>query len=103
MLEGKDVTVMGTRELNEIRSNFGVVFQGVAPFDSMTVFENVALPLKKRPSSARQEIRKRVMESLEQLGLVGHEDKFPAQIEWRYAEKGWSGTCITASAQDHAV
>ena len=42
LVEGRDITVMGTRELNEIRSNFGVVFQGVAPFDSMTVFENVA-------------------------------------------------------------
>ena len=80
LVEGKDVTVMGSRELNEIRSSFGVVFQGVAPFDSMTVFENVALPLEEKTKLSKQEIRNRVMKSLEQFGLVGHEDKFPAQL-----------------------
>jgi phospholipid/cholesterol/gamma-HCH transport system ATP-binding protein len=80
LVEGKDVTVMGSRELNEIRSSFGVVFQGVAPFDSMTVFENVALPLEEKTKLHKQEIYNRVMESLEQFGLVGHEDKFPAQL-----------------------
>jgi phospholipid/cholesterol/gamma-HCH transport system ATP-binding protein len=64
----------------EIRSSFGVVFQGVAPFDSMTVFENVALPLEEKTKLSKQEIRNRVMASLEQFGLVGHEDKFPAQL-----------------------
>jgi phospholipid/cholesterol/gamma-HCH transport system ATP-binding protein len=71
---------MGSRELNEIRSSFGVVFQGVAPFDSLTVFENVALPLEEKTKLSKQEIRNRVMASLEQFGLVGHEDKFPAQL-----------------------
>ena len=42
LVEGKDVTTMSSSELNETRSKFGVVFQGVAPFDSMTVFDNVA-------------------------------------------------------------
>jgi len=80
LVEGKDVAVMGTSELKEMRSSFGVVFQGVAPFDSMTVFENVALPLEEKTALSKQEIRKRVMDSLEQFGLVGHEDKFPAQL-----------------------
>ncbi len=80
LVEGKDVTAMNSKELSEIRSNFGVVFQGVAPFDSMTIYENVALPLEEKTRLKKQEIRKRVMESLEQFGLVGHEDKFPAQV-----------------------
>jgi phospholipid/cholesterol/gamma-HCH transport system ATP-binding protein len=80
LVEGKDVTAMGSRELNEIRSKFGVVFQGVAPFDSMTVFDNVALPLREKTKLTKKEIRKRVMASLEQFGLIGHEDKFPAQL-----------------------
>jgi len=80
LVEGKDVAAMGGSELNEIRSSFGVVFQGVAPFDSMTVFENVALPLEEKTTLSKQEIRKRVMDSLAQFGLVGHEDKFPAQL-----------------------
>ena len=80
LVEGKDLSVMGSSELNEIRSNFGVVFQGVAPFDSMTVFENVALPLREKTKLTKKEIRKRVMASLEQFGLIGHEEKFPAQL-----------------------
>jgi len=80
LVEGKDVATMNTRELNEIRADFGVVFQGVAPFDSMTVFENVALPLEEKTRLSKQEIRSRVMDSLEQFGLAGHEDKYPAQL-----------------------
>ena len=80
LVEGKDVTKMGSVELNEVRASFGVVFQGVAPFDSMTVFENVALPLEEKTRLNKQEIKKKVMESLEQFGLSGHEDKYPAQL-----------------------
>ncbi|MBW2467585.1 MAG: ATP-binding cassette domain-containing protein, partial [Deltaproteobacteria bacterium] len=80
LVEGKDVTKMGVRELSEVRTKFGVVFQGVAPFDSMTVFDNIALPLRERTNLNKEEIRQRVMESLEQFGLAGHEEKFPAQL-----------------------
>ncbi len=80
LVEGEDVSVMGPKELSEMRSKFGVVFQGVAPFDSMTVFENVALPLQEKTKLSKKEIRQRVMESLEQFGLKEHEGKFPAQL-----------------------
>jgi len=80
LVEGKDITAMDSSELSKMRSSFGVVFQGVAPFDSMTVFENVALPLEEKTRLSKQEIREKVMASLEQFGLKGHEEKFPAQI-----------------------
>ncbi len=80
LVEGKDVARMNSEELSEMRTNFGVVFQGVAPFDSMTVYENVALPLQEKTKLSKDEITKRVMDSLEQFGLKGHEDKFPAQL-----------------------
>jgi phospholipid/cholesterol/gamma-HCH transport system ATP-binding protein len=80
LVEGKDITVMDAGELNKVRANFGVVFQGVAPFDSMTVFENVALPLQENTKLSKLEIRERVEQSLQQFGLTGHEDKFPAQL-----------------------
>ncbi|MDH3390948.1 MAG: ATP-binding cassette domain-containing protein [Desulfobulbaceae bacterium] len=80
LVEGEDVSVMGPKELSEMRSKFGVVFQGVAPFDSMTVFQNVALPLQEKTKLSKKEIRQRVMESLEQFGLKEHEGKFPAQL-----------------------
>jgi phospholipid/cholesterol/gamma-HCH transport system ATP-binding protein len=80
LVEGKDITRSSPRELNAVRANFGVLFQGVALFDSMTVFENVALPLEEKTRLSKKEIRQRVLESLEQFGLTGHEDKFPAQL-----------------------
>jgi phospholipid/cholesterol/gamma-HCH transport system ATP-binding protein len=80
MVEGKDVTRLRGEELRRLRTKFGVLFQGSALFDSLTVFENVALPLRERRRMSRTEIEQRVMTTLEQLELVGHENKFPAQL-----------------------
>jgi len=80
LVKGRDITTMGRKELNEIRSVFGVLFQGVALLDSLSVFDNVALPLRERTGLSRDEIRQRVMDTLIQLGLIGHEEKFPAQL-----------------------
>ncbi len=80
LVQGKDVARMSRRQLNEMRTQFGVLFQGSALFDSMTVFDNVALPLKERTSHGRQEIRRRVFEMLAQFDLQDHGDKYPAQL-----------------------
>ena len=80
LVKGRDVAAMGSSELNEIRSVFGVLFQGVALLDSLNVFDNVALPLRERTKLSREEIRARVVDTLVQLGLVGHDEKFPAQL-----------------------
>lgn len=80
LVKGRDITVMGRSELNEIRSVFGVLFQSVALLDSLNVFDNVALPLRERTELNAGEIRERVLDTLIQLGLVGHDEKFPAQL-----------------------
>lgn len=80
LVKGRDIARIRGRELNELRMNFGVLFQGAALLDSLTVFANVALPLEERTRLAAAEIRTRVLETLEQLGLAGHEDKYPAQL-----------------------
>ena len=59
---------------------FGVLFQGSALFDSLNVFENIALPLRERTRLGGAEIHARVSATLEQLGLAGHDDKYPAQL-----------------------
>jgi len=79
-VSGKDVTRMSGEGLRRLRTKFGVLFQGAALFDSLSVFENVALPLRERARMKDDEIRQRVMDTLEQLELVGHEDKYPAQL-----------------------
>ncbi|MGI6657627.1 MAG: ABC transporter ATP-binding protein [Desulfobulbus sp.] len=80
LVNGKDITTMGYKGMQEQRMTYGVLFQGVALFDSLSVFENIAMPLQERTRLSAEEIRARVDATLEQLGLAGHEDKFPAQL-----------------------
>jgi phospholipid/cholesterol/gamma-HCH transport system ATP-binding protein len=80
LVDGQDVTRLRRKELRELRTRFGVLFQGAALFDSLSVFENIALPLRERTRLGEDEIRRRVMATLEELELSGHEEKFPAQL-----------------------
>ncbi len=77
---GKDMARVRRRELKEIRGNFGVLFQNSALFDSMTVFDNVALPLRERTDATEKAIRENVEEKLALMDLQGAEGKYPAQI-----------------------
>lgn len=80
LVEGHDITKMRAKALNEVRTKFGVLFQGSALLDSLNVFANVALPLEERTKMGSEEIRSRVLAVLAQLGLTGHEEKYPAQL-----------------------
>lgn len=80
LVKGQDVAQMGASGLNALRMHFGVLFQGAALLDSLSVFDNVALPLEERTKLSRPEIRAKVLGMLDQLGLGGHENKFPAQL-----------------------
>ncbi len=77
---GADVTTLGGGDLEALRTRFGVLFQGAALFDSMSVYDNVALPLRERTKSDEAAIRTQVLDTLEKLDLNGHENKFPAQL-----------------------
>jgi phospholipid/cholesterol/gamma-HCH transport system ATP-binding protein len=77
---GQDLQRATKRKLREIRSSFGVLFQNVALFDSMTVYDNIALPLRERTHDDEKSIRRNVEEKLALMGLEGHEAKFPAQL-----------------------
>ncbi len=80
LVDGDDVGRLRGKKLERVRTKFGVLFQGGALFDSLSVYDNVALPLRERTRQTEQAIRQQVMESLEQLELAGHEEKFPAQL-----------------------
>lgn len=77
---GKDINVIGGKELKDIRSHFGVLFQNAALFDSMTVFDNVALPLRERTDYSEREIEAIVREKLALMDMEGSNDKYPAQL-----------------------
>ena len=80
LVDGEDITIMGRDQLNRVRQKFGMLFQNAALFDSMSVFENVAFPLEEKTRLTGIEIRDRVHEALEHVGLTGIDDKFPDQL-----------------------
>ncbi len=80
IVNGKDINKISKKELKMIRTNFGVLFQNSALFDSMNVFDNVALPLRERTKKPEKEIIEIVNEKLALMDIRGSNDKFPAQI-----------------------
>ena len=79
-VDGVDVVGMNDVELNKARLKFGMSFQYSALFDSLTVEENVAFPLKEHTDKHAEEIRGMVREKLESLGLRNIESKYPAEL-----------------------
>lgn len=80
LVGGEDITRLGQAALNRVRQKFGVLFQGAALLDSMTVFDNVAFPLREKTKLKESVIEKKANESLAQVGLSGMGYKFPAEI-----------------------
>jgi phospholipid/cholesterol/gamma-HCH transport system ATP-binding protein len=76
----QDITKLNQSALNEVRRKFGVLFQGAALLDSMTVYDNVAFPLREKTRLKEPEIEKKVRNSLAQVGLDGMGYKFPAEV-----------------------
>jgi len=79
-IDDVEISRLGERELNEVRKHFGMLFQGAALFDSLTVGENVALPLREHTRLSDAEVRSRVAERLEWVGLKGVEEMKPASL-----------------------
>ena len=80
IIKGEDITKLTGKKLDEIRSDIGVVFQGGALFDSMTVYDNVAFPLTEKTKLDKKEIHEKVMKALSDVGLQGMEYKYPAEL-----------------------
>jgi len=80
IVDGTDITRLRGRDLDRVRERYGVVFQGGALFDSMSVSDNVAFPLREKSRLGVAEIGGRVDEKLQQVGLAGMGHKDPAEI-----------------------
>ena len=79
LVDGENISRMDERQLLRVREKFGMVFQGAALFDSMTVAENVAFPLRHKKYSAA-ETERRVAAALELVDLPGTQKKKPAEL-----------------------
>lgn len=80
IVDGTDIVPLGERALPAIRKKFGFLFQGAALFDSLTLFDNVAFPLREERKHTEAEIRKRVEEVLTLVDLAKAADKKPAEL-----------------------
>ncbi len=79
-IDGVDITKLHLSELDTIREKLGVLFQGGALFDSLTVYGNVAFQLKEKTKLGKGEIRDKVIRALEDVGLKGMGNKYPAEL-----------------------
>jgi phospholipid/cholesterol/gamma-HCH transport system ATP-binding protein len=79
-VDGEDIIPLDERELERVRRKFGMVFQGSALFDSMTVYENVSFALREHSNLSEEEIRAKVREKLGIVGLRDVEEKYPADL-----------------------
>ncbi len=79
-VDNKLINSMSFSQLQEIRSNIGMVFQFGALFDSMTVGENISLALQKLTKLSGDEIKERVFNSLEEVDMVDTEDLMPSEL-----------------------
>ncbi len=79
-VDGQEITSLNERRMNEVRKKFGMLFQGGALFDSMTVWENVGFGLRRHQRLPERERRKIASDKLRLLGLENVEDLMPAEL-----------------------
>ena len=75
-----EISRLPARALNDVRKRFAMLFQGAALFDSLTVFDNVAFPLREKLRLPEPDVSRRVLEKLEQVGLKDMGHKYPAEL-----------------------
>ena len=80
MVDGRDITKLDRRALSDVRKHMGFLFQNAALFDSMTVGDNVAFPLRRHTDLPEREIRERAKQKLADVGLEHEYDKMPADL-----------------------
>jgi phospholipid/cholesterol/gamma-HCH transport system ATP-binding protein len=80
LIDGTDLWALSDKDLNAFRRRFGMSFQEGALFDSMTVFDNIAFPLRRQTKKNAEEIRQRVEECLDLVRLSDIEGKKPAEL-----------------------
>ena len=80
VVEGEDLHRARGRRLSRLRERFGMLFQGGALFDSLSVADNVAFPLREKTRQAPAQIADTVADVLKSVGLQGMDDKFPAEL-----------------------
>ena len=93
------ISESGGQELADIRSRFGFLFQSAALLAWMTVFENVALPLREKTSKSEPEIKELVMDALDKVGLSSSAELFPADLSGGMQKRAGLARAIVTSPE----
>ncbi len=80
LIHQQDISRLSGKKLKKIKEQLGIVFQSAALFDSLTVFENIAFPLKEKTKLSFSQIKEKVAQELANVDLKGCEEKYPAQL-----------------------
>lgn len=80
LVDGTDINKLNAQELNRFRRHFGMLFQSAALFDSLTVADNVAFPLREHTHKSEEEIQQIVTEKLQLVGLPHAHKKYPDEL-----------------------
>ncbi len=99
IVDGVEVNKLRERELAPVRKRVSMLFQGAALFDSLTVAENVAFPLREAGVRDRAEIKQRVMEALEAVDLDEHKDKLPVNLSGGMRKRAGIARAIVGRTQ----
>ncbi len=99
LIDGEDITTARGRKLEALRSRIGFLFQGGALFDSLTLFDNVAFPLREKTKMDEKEIREKVLYELELVGLKGMEHKYPAELSGGMRKRAALARCMVTTPE----
>jgi len=98
-VHGEDITTMRESELIDLRRSIGFAFQFSALFDSLTIGENVALPLREHTKKPADEIKKIVSETLESVGLAHVEERYPAELSGGMVKRAGFARAVVTNPQ----
>ncbi|MBF0343827.1 MAG: ABC transporter ATP-binding protein [Nitrospirae bacterium] len=97
--DGTDITKVNLTQLNKVRERFGVLFQSGALFDSLTVYQNIAFPLRERYGLPEGEIRERVSAALAEVDLNGVDNKYPSELSGGMRKRAALARALVTSPQ----
>lgn len=80
LIHGKPLKTLSRKERNQFQSTLSYMFQDNALFDSLNIYDNIALPLKETAGHPKDAIKDKVLTRMNQLGLSGIQDQFPSQL-----------------------
>ena len=80
LVDNQDIGQLRGKDLLRLRGRLGFLFQSGALFDSMTIYDNVAFPLREKTRLDEEAIKEKVLHELDQVGLIGSEQKHPSQL-----------------------